>query len=255
METRSNADRVVIGAISEGLAAYLDHIDDYNEMVRKLVRASEQKTESERRLMAILERDAADRETEQRRRMALADLEAGIERSKADTLIPPTPELLTKGDFISRKIADKQWADGALRGYRRVQVSQIFILHGRGVLNDNTFAAVNWYRERYEASQMEPKAPVAQYGETVRGDPLYGHLPSTEWAVEARQDVREARSFIPDDILPMFDAVVLNDISMKEAAKLKRLRYVNFSAAFKLASERLYDGVAYRLSTIGRKCD
>jgi hypothetical protein len=93
---------------------------------------------------------------------------------------------------------------------------------------------------------------VARYGETVRGDPVYGHLPSTEWAAEAREDIRDARSFIPNDILPMFDAVVLEDIGMKDAAKLKRLRYANFSAAFKLATERLYDGISHRLSMIGR---
>jgi hypothetical protein len=248
----SGADRVVSSAITQGLEEYLAHVETYNTIARKLAQAAARKNESEMRVLSLLEKDAADREAEQRRRIALADLEAGIERSKADTLIPPTPELLAKGDFISRKIADKQWADGALSGYRRVQISQIVLLHGRGVLSDETFAATKWYRDRYEAAQMDAKAPVARYGETVRGDPVYGHLPSTEWAAEAREDIRDARSFIPNDILPMFDAVVLEDIGMKDAAKLKRLRYANFSAAFKLATERLYDGISHRLSMIGR---
>lgn len=244
----SGADRVVSSAITQGLEEYLAHVETYNTIARKLAQAAARKNESEMRVLSLLEKDAADREAEQRRRIALADLEAGIERSKADTLIPPTPELLAKGDFISRKIADKQWADGALSGYRRVQIMQITYLAGRGVLDDQMFAACKWYRDRFEAAQMEPSAPVASYGETVRGDAIYGHLPRSEWAAEARADVRWAREFIPDDMLDLFEMIVLDDLPLTQAAKSRKCRFNNVKAAFRLACSRLYDGVAHRLT-------
>jgi hypothetical protein len=244
------ADRVVASAISEGLGDYLQSVDHYNSLLARLVQASAVKTASERRLMEMLERDAKDREEEQRRRIALADLEAGIETNVADALVKPTPEQLRDPAFITRKVAAKHWADGGLTGFRRMVTSQIIVLHSRGVLTDDTVKACKWYRDRWELARMEPSAPVAQYGETVRGDPDYGHLPHSQMVAEAKDDIRDARKFIPGDMLNMFENVICHDLTMKSAARAASLRYVNFSAAFKLTVDRLYDGISYRLEML-----
>lgn len=199
------------------------------------------------RVRNLIDGHRAYLEAERRREAALAELEMGLDVNIADTLVEPTPELLAKGTFIRRKIAGEQWQDRTVEGVRRIEISQITLLHGRGVLTDDSFRACKWYKDRYLAAEMEPSAPVAQYGETVRGDPVYGHLPSSEWAAEARSDIRYARGFIPDDILPFFEEVICHDLTMKDAARVAHLRFVNFSAAFKIAADRLYDGVSSRL--------
>lgn len=249
IEAMSGADRVVFGAISEGLADYLGHVEDYNSLLAKLVQARAAKTASEQRLMSLLEHDAKDREEERRRRIALADMEAGIDTNVADALVRPTPEQLRDPAFITRKVAAKHWADGGAIGYRRLHIDQITYLLSRGVLDDQTFAACKWYRDRYEASEMEPSAAVAQYGETVRGDPVYGHLPRSEWAAEARTDIRWARGFIPADVLSLFEQVVLRDVGISEVAKQYRGPYANVRAAFIHACHKLYDGVSHRLES------
>ncbi|MDQ4421455.1 hypothetical protein OOT33_13590 [Sphingobium sp. DEHP117] len=247
IEGLRGADRVVASAISEGLLDYLGHVEDYNSLLARMVQARVAKSVSEQRLLALLERDAKDREEEQRRRIALADFEAGIETNMADVLVKPTPEQLRDPAFITRKVAAKHWADGGLTGYRRLHIDQITYLLSRGVLDDQTFAACKWYRDRYEAAEMEPTAPVAQYGETVRGDAVYGHLPRTEWAAEARTDIRWARGFIPEDIVSLFEQVVLHDVGITEVAKRYRGPYANVRAAFIHACHMLFEGVSHRL--------
>lgn len=196
------------------------------------------------RVADMLKRDAEERAADERRQLALEQIERGIDVNVADTVVAPTPELLRTGTFIPFTPGRKNWTDRDVKTVRRLSPSQISLLYGRGVLDDRTAKACLWYRDRYDAAQMEPKAPVASYGETVRGDAIYGHLPATEWAAEARRDIRWAREFIPADMLPMFEMVVCGDATLTEAAKAARLRFRNFSAAFKLCAERLYDGVA-----------
>lgn len=201
----------------------------------------------QRRVTRLIERDIVEREREAKREQALKELEIGIDANIADTSIAPTQEQLKKGHFIRRKVAGEQWQDRAVDGYRRLQIMQITYLASRGVLNEKTYAACKWYRERYEAAQMEPSAPVAQYGETVRGDPIYGPLPRTEWAAEARADIRWAREFIPDDMIDLFEMIVIDDVQLTQAARLSKCRFNNAKAAFCAAAFRLYDGISHRL--------
>ena len=234
--------------IRRGVADGMAHLFAINTRLADIARSAAQ---AQGRVRELINDNRAYLDAERRRETALAELEIGLDVNIADAIVGPTPELLAKGTFISRKIAGEQWQDRTVEGVRRIEVSQITMLHGRGVLTDDSFRACKWYKDRYLAAEMEPSAPVAQYGETVRGDPVYGHLPSSEWAAEARSDVRYARGFIPGDILPFFEEVICHDLTMKDAARVARLRFVNFSAAFKIAADRLYDGIAARLQVIG----
>lgn len=247
IEGLRGADRVVATAISEGLSDYLGHVEDYNSLLARMVQARAAKTVSEQRLLALLERDAKDREEERRRRIALADMEAGIDTNVADAMLGPTPEQLRDPAFITRKVAAKHWADGGAVGYRRLHIDQITYLLSRGVLDDQMYAACKWYRDRYESAEMEPSAPVAQYGETVRGDPVYGHLPSSEWAAECRADFRWARGCIPEDMLEAFEMVVLHDVTISDVSRSRKCRFNNVRAMIRTAAGRLYDGVQHRL--------
>lgn len=243
IEGLRGADRVVASAISDGFR-------DYLRATIGMATVAEVRAVEARRLADMLERDASERAEEARRAIALADLEAGIETNVADALVKPTPEQLRDPAFITRKVPAKHWADGGLTGYRRMVTSQIVVLHSRGVLTDDTVKACKWYRDRWELAGLEPSAPVAQYGETVRGDPMYGHISHHERVTEARHDIRDARECIPSDMLALFEGVICHDMTMKEAARFARLRYSNFSAAFKLAVDRLYDGISHRLDAL-----
>lgn len=233
--------------IADGLAEYFESIETFNWVGQKMAALMEASLAEQRRVARLIERDIVEREREARREQALKELEIGIDANIADTSIAPTPEQLKKGRFIRRKVAGEQWQDRAVDGYRRLQIMQITYLASRGVLNEKTYAACKWYRERYEAAQMEPSAPVAQYGETVRGDPIYGPLPRTEWAAEARTDIRWARGFIPDHLLPIFDLIVVKDDTIENLARnLHRgTRYVK--ASLLVAAWKLYEGIHHRL--------
>ncbi|BBD98037.1 hypothetical protein SAMIE_1015380 [Sphingobium amiense] len=201
----------------------------------------------EQRVAALLKRDADDREQDRRRTIAVAQVESGEFANLDDTVVPPTPEQLTKGEFRPYTPRGEKGTVRSVRTVRRVLISQIAYLYSHGVLDDDTFAACRWYKDRYEAGEMEPTAPVAGYGESVRGDPIYGHLPKSQWAAEARSDFRFAQGFIPDDVSRLFDLIVLEDQTLTSAAKASRCRYSNVRAAFLRGALALHGGIANRL--------
>ncbi|PZU59817.1 MAG: hypothetical protein DI547_04900 [Sphingobium sp.] len=200
------------------------------------------------RVDGILRRDADDRREERRRAEAEIEVARGVFVNLDDTVVPPTPELLSKGDFVSYTPKGKDGTVRSVRTVRRRIVSMMVTLHSRGVLDDDQLQACKWYRDRYEAAQMEPRFGVSSYGESVRGDPLYGHMPRSQWAAEARSDFRWAQSFIPEDVRDTFELIVLQDRPMREAARDGRCRYANIAAAFRRGALALHGGIANRLT-------
>lgn len=203
------------------------------------------------RVRLMLERDAQDAERERLRDMAVKQVENGEFANLDDTVMPPTREQLRKGEFVPYTPRGEDGTVRSVRTVRRRVTSQLVTLHGRGVLNDDLLAACKWYRDRYEAAQMKPAAAVASYGATIRGDRLYGHLPASAWAAEARADFRWARTFIPDDVSEIFDCVILHEITLADAARGARCRYKNTAAALRRAALCLFDGIASRLPING----
>lgn len=201
----------------------------------------------EARIAALLERDALDREQERRRAIAVAQVESGEFANLDDTVVPPTPEQLEKGQFVPYTPRGEKGTVRSVRTVRRLLISQIAYLYSHGVLDDDTFAACRWYKDRYEASELEPSAPVASYGESVRGDAIYGHLPRSQWAAEARSDFRYAQSFIPSDVARLFDLIVLEDQTLTASASASRVGYRNIKAAFLRGALALHGGIANRL--------
>jgi hypothetical protein len=210
--------------------------------MKKTVREAE-----EARVDALLKRDAHDREAERRRKIAVQQVESGEFANLDDTVVPPTPEQLSKGDFVPYTPKGLDDTVRTVKTVRRLLISQIAYLYSHGVLDDDLFAACRWYKDRYEAAEMEPSAPVASYGESVRGDGIYGHLPHTQWAAEARSDLRYAQGFIPPDVSRLFDAIVLEDQTLTLAARSSRVGYRNIKAAFLRGALALHGGIANRL--------
>lgn len=210
--------------------------------MKKTVREAEAE-----RVAGILKRDADDAERERRRAIAVAQVASGEFANLDDTVVPPTAEQLEKGDFTSYTPRGEKGTVRSVRTVRRRLTSQLLTLHSRGVLDDDLLAACKWYRDRYEAAQMQSAAGVAGYGASIPGDRIYGHLPSTEWSAEARADFRWAACFVPADVRAMFDLVILQDRPIQEAARMGRCRFKNASASVKRGALSLHDGIASRL--------
>lgn len=210
--------------------------------MKKTVREAEAE-----RVAGILKRDADDAERERRREIAVAQVASGEFANLDDTVVPPTAEMLEKGAFTPYTPRGLDDTVRSVRTVRRVITDTLLVLHQRGVIDDDLFAACRWYRDRYEAAQLQAHVGVASYGESVRGDPAFGHLPRTAWAAEARSDFRYAQSFIREDVLGIFENVCLHSQSLKEAARTGRCRFKNAAAAFLQGALDLHGGIAHRL--------
>ncbi|GHH09296.1 hypothetical protein GCM10008023_05790 [Sphingomonas glacialis] len=201
------------------------------------------------RVDGILRRDRAGTKTERKRREALAEVKEGKFGNLADTALQPTPELLRTGEF-AEYIPDK--TDGTIRTVptlRRVQHSRIIALHKRGVLDDDTFPACLWYRKAWEGCGFDLSATAAAWGEQIPGEKAYGHGGKTPAQVEARQNFRFAAAFIPDDMRKTFDLVVLEELTITDAAREARCRYTNVTVMLKLAAYLLRGGIGHVLPT------
>lgn len=199
------------------------------------------------RVEALLKRDAEDREREHRRVMARMQVENGEFANLDDTVIPPTPEWSAKAETVPYTPKGEDGTIRSVKTVRRLLISQIAYLYSHGTLDDDMFAACRWYKDRWEAAEMEPSAPVASYGESIRGDLVYGHLPRTQWAAEARADFRFAQRFIPSEVLRIFNLIVLEDQTLRDVSAFLHRgdRYVK--AALLAGALALHGGIAHRL--------
>lgn len=218
--------------------------------MKKTVREAEAE-----RVAGILKRDADDAERERRRAIAVAQVASGEFANLDDTVVPPTAEQLEKGEFTSYTPRGEKGTVRSVRTVRRLHITQITYLLSRGVLDEDLYRACRWYRDRFDAAQLAPGAGVQSYGDSVRGDRIYGHLPHSQWAAEARSDYRWASSFIPSNVCKLFDMVVLEDVTIGTAAMLTRCNYRNGRASFLKGAHSLFGGISYRLATVQNSDD
>jgi hypothetical protein len=201
-----------------------------------------------KRIVAMLGRDRSDRNAELRRVDALTEIEAGKFTNLADTEIKPTREQLAAGEF-EMVTADK--TDGTARqtqAMKRVTESRIVQLHARGVLTDDTYPAVLWYRRTWEKTGFDTILSASGMSErSAGGERAYGHMARTPLELEARDALRFAAGFIPADMLGTFDRVVLEEMTITDAARVARCRYANVTAVVRLAALRLLGGIAHLL--------
>ncbi len=216
---------------------------------RTMTDGSDYREAERERVRRMLERDAEDRRAEEVRLDAERAVANGAYVRIVETTISPTPEWLGKGDvepYVPRQ-HDRTIAE--IRTVRRrYAIDQIAFLHGRGVIDDRQRQACLWYREKYEAGQVGPDGgAVASYGETVRAGPLYGHLPRTHSAAEARSEYRMAARSIPEPLIAVFEAVVIANVSLADVGRTIRRAPVNVRAAFLVAVDLLCGEIAHML--------
>jgi hypothetical protein len=197
-----------------------------------------------KRVAEILANDRQEALRESRRQDAAFAMEMGDYTALDDARIAPTPERLAKGDFVEVNAGKEHWTHKTTTTMRDMNKSRIVKLHRTGLLNDDTFAACVWYREKWESGGLDPSPPVAGFEPFVRGEPNYGHLPRTLNGVEARKDFRYVRSKISPDIVGLMELVVLHEVTIVMAARLARCRFKNATAAFQRGVLELQDAVS-----------
>lgn len=201
-----------------------------------------------KRVNAQLGRDRTDQRTEARRRKAEDEIEAGKFDNLADTVVLPTREQLRHGEFEPHQPEKTAGTIRSAPGMKRVNSARIVQLHARGVLTDDTYPAVLWYRKAWEAGGYETLLSASSMAErSAGGERAYGHIARTVAELEARNNFLFAASFIPADMVGTFDRVVLAEMTITDAARAARCRYVGVTAVVKLAADRLLGGIRHLL--------
>jgi hypothetical protein len=201
-----------------------------------------------KRVAAIIRRERTYRRSEPKRIEALREVDDGEVRNIADSVSMPTPEQMKSGSFEPYTV---EKTDGTVRQVatlRRVSEARIVQLHARGVLTDDTYPAVLWYRRAWEKTGYDTVLSASGMGErSAGGERAYGHMARTAVEAEARFAVHFAAGFIPADMLGTFDRVVLQEMTITDAARAAKCRYTNVTAVVRHAALLLLGGIGHLL--------
>ena len=185
------------------------------------------------RVAAIIDRDKAERIAEQDRKLATLEVKRGVFANLADTVMPPTPEWLAKGDvrsFTPRLIGEGGRTETVktVKTVRRLEISTITRLHLRGKLTDEELWVCVWFRDlheragldgRYKSSHLSLAGNVGGGGGGAQ-HPMAGY----EAEADARNAYRAARKSLTAFYVRFFEAVVIGDVPVRRAARFARCR-------------------------------
>lgn len=207
-----------------------------------------------RRQAAVLRRERAWRDEERRRAEAQMEVSAGKVVNIHETAIGPTEEQELRGDFVNANIFEqaKRHTIVETATVRNLASARILQLYNRGVLDKHLYVACRWYMEKWIIGGLNPIG-ASSYEEHIPSQQLYGFLARSIRQLEARDEYHWARRYIPPDLVDLFEAIVLHDLSIADAAKAVGCRFANAKAAFLLAAQRLHTGILARLDNERRK--
>lgn len=177
------------------------------------------------RVATVIEGDKAYRSAEQDRELAELEIREGVFVNVADAVVPPTPELLAKGEFRNISVAAEESHRGvharSVRTVRRIVTTIPARLHRAGKIADEHFAACAWYRDQYEASGLEGNVKTVNFDQRIVGG-LNGGIMFSERQISAQGELRDARLLIGAKWRKFFDLVVIDDYGIKRAARLAK---------------------------------
>ena len=192
------------------------------------------------RVAAIILRDQTERDRDLRRIEARVEIAQGkfvnLDESK-DTLPheqleawqSKDPEHANDFEHVTVRLPEE-----TIREYQTIRrVDRVGKLFKTRKIDIEEFACCLWYRNQWERSGLDPLIASNFDPKFGSGPRDFGHLARTAAQAEARDEYRWARSYIPDDVVGLFDQVVLNDHSVREASRLSRCRFANGPAAFR----------------------
>lgn len=214
------------------------------------------------RVGKLLRRDRVEAAAELARVTAIGEVSAGRIKNLEDTFVRPTPEHARQVKF-EHVTVEKDGAGREVKALRRVSANRVKQLYDRKIFTDETYPAVLWYQRQFEAAGFDLGASAANWGEAIVGERSYGAMPKSATAAEARHLFRFARggrrqdgddgeiSFeswsLPGDMLPTFDLVVLDEMTIQDAATETNCRYTNAALAVKHVALLLSERVSHLL--------
>lgn len=171
----------------------------------------------------LISRDRRERDEEQFRLNAIIQVENGDFTNISSTVLQPTPEQLAKYEFDKHPTALQAGTVRPRNTVKRVSPIQIQTLRVTGVLDDDLYAACNWYRNTYDKTGWDTLISSCGYNEGGFGGSqvFYAHLPKTQRAAESRDDFRIAQGYIPKEYRDVFNAVVIMDSSLTKQSRVR----------------------------------
>ena len=203
-----------------------------------------------KRIADVIARDKADRIADRDRLMAELEVRRGVFVNLDDTVMPPTPEWLAKGEvkpFTPRLIGEggRTQTVKTVRTVRRVIISTVVRMALAGKITDNQFAACRWYRDvhdqagiegRYKTSHLSLAGNVGGSGGNAQ-HPMAQH----EREASARQSFRRARGAINPRFVEVFEGVVIHDLSLRAASIKAKRDNARLLPRFQYSCDRLLD--------------
>ena len=199
------------------------------------------------RVAAILARDAEDAAAESARAAATIELADGLTVNVVDTVVPPTPEWLAKGEARTVYVGGEKWTDRSahepVRTVRRVVTSHAERAFAAGRINGRQAKACQWYREQHEMSGLAGNVPSTSFEPRIAGTAHSGAAFSPR-EIEAQDELRNARLLIPMRLRAFFDKVVIEDMAVTRAAAKVHAGSDPFDS-LKCCGDRVADYVEY----------
>jgi len=198
-----------------------------------------------RRVRELLNRDRADAARETARAEAEKAMAAGSFVNLADAVVEPTSEWLEKGEVQSFTPRSPDGTARSVSTVRRVQTPIVIRMHRSGKLSDEHVLSCVWYRNAFEFADLAGHSASSQWNpnSTIRRgaiDAGFGYVPASEAVAEARDEYRAARDMLPAASLRFFEAIVLDDLPLRRAARFARCRDDRAQHQFRTVCERLH---------------
>lgn len=223
------------------LADNFDQPDKVRSFLRRMNGPITRTTiEEQRRVEKILEREKEDRAREYLAQAADIEVADGKFVNLQDTVIEPTPEQFSHGNFVTFTPDRDDNHSFDHKAYRRLSVSTVRRMHRKGQVTDDAMAACDWYARLYEESGLEGWVGSVDFGKEVFSAP-HDRTVFTERQQEAQSDFRAAREYLPNRFLKFFDAVVVHDLPITRAKRFCRIRANRASAKFRELTEKLVE--------------
>ncbi len=211
--------------------------------LQSMMRVAAQKESEDRRVADILARDSADAATEAERQAAMIQVAEGLTVNIGNTVIPPTPEWLAKGESRTFAVDGERWTDMPVATVRRVETSHARRAFNAGRITARQDKACEWYEEQHELSGLAGNVPSSSFEPRIAGGINGGSVFSPS-QIDAQDELRNARLLIPLRLRMFFDLVVIDRMAMKAAS---RKAYAGRDAldSFRCCADRVADYVEY----------
>lgn len=193
------------------------------------------------RVSAIIARDQIDRQDEIFRKQAEMELAKGVFVNLDDTVTPPTPEWLAKFDTAPFTPRLHDGTVKTTRSVRRVVTPMVMRMWNAGKITDDQARACMWYRSMHDQAGLEGRWSSMRISDSPGGNQggAAGHVPMSLQEAEARRNYRIATNSIKPHLRRFFQAVVIDDIIIRNAARFVRCSNGKEVMKFRLAANQL----------------